>query len=130
MVPRLTQSRYGRSAQNCIYSSRTMHSPPQVPRRDYRDPRTGLGVVLSDVGGMATTDFNLHQVGCLHFRDWNHRGMLSPYWRLHHNVGPGNYIDSKGDRFNLDEDGVVVTPAGVQIDTYGPKTPLHTWIHF
>lgn len=101
-----------------------------IQKRDYRDPRSGLGVVLSGVGATAATDFVLHECGCRRYRDWNHRGIVSPYWRLHYNFGPGNRLIFEGRSFPLDAGAALLTPAGTMFDTDGPRTPLHTWIHF
>jgi AraC family transcriptional regulator, arabinose operon regulatory protein len=97
--------------------------------RDYRDPFTGVGVRLSE-DSAAATDFLIHEAGCLRYRDWNHRGIVSPYWRLHHNFAPGNSVVCDGTVFPLRRDVAVLTPAGVRIDTCGPRVLLHTWIHF
>ena len=100
-----------------------------TPSRDYRDPFTGVGVRLSG-DAAAATDFLIHEAGCLRYRDWNHRGIVSPYWRLHYNFAPGNSVISGGVVYPLHRGVAVLTPAGVRIDTQGPRVLLHTWIHF
>ncbi|MDO8542965.1 MAG: AraC family transcriptional regulator [Opitutaceae bacterium] len=97
--------------------------------RDYRDPFTGVGVRLSG-DSAAATDFLIHEAGCLRYRDWNHCGIVSPYWRLHHNFTTGNSVVCDRSVFPLRPDVAVLTPAGVRIDTCGPRVLLHTWIHF
>ncbi|MEI6467391.1 MAG: hypothetical protein WCQ89_21895, partial [Verrucomicrobiota bacterium] len=97
--------------------------------RDYRDPFTGVGVRLAG-DSAAATDFLIHEAGCLRYRDWNHRGIISPYWRLHYNFAPGNSVVCDGRLYRLHPRMVLLTPAGVRIDTRGPRVVLHTWIHF
>ena len=99
-----------------------------MPRpRDYRDPFTGVGLRLA---GDSAADFLIHEAGCLRYRDWNHRGIVSPYWRLHYNFSPGNSVVSEGTVYPLHPRVAVLTPAGVRIDTSGPRSLLHAWIHF
>lgn len=100
-----------------------------TPHRDYRDPFTGVGVRLAG-DSAAATDFLIHEAGCLRYRDWNHRGIISPYWRLHYNFAPGNSVVCDGRMYRLHPRMVLLTPAGVRIDTRGPRVVLHTWIHF
>lgn len=102
---------------------------PMPHTRDYRDPFTGLGVRLS-AGTPTATDFILHEAGCLRYRDWNHRGIVSPYWRLHHNFTAGNSVACGGRLYPLRPEAALLTPAGVHIDTLGPRAPLHAWLHF
>jgi AraC-like DNA-binding protein len=98
-------------------------------RRDYRDPFTGVGVRLSG-DSVAATDFLIHEAGCLRYRDWNHVGIVSPYWRLHYNSAPGNSVACNEQVYPLRPTVAVLTPAGVRIDTWGPRVLLHTWVHF
>lgn len=100
-----------------------------TPSRDYRDPFTGVGVRLSG-DSAAATDFLIHEAGCLRYRNWNHRGIVSPYWRLHYNFAPGNRVVCEGAVYPLHRTVSVLTPAGVRIDTQGPRVLLHAWIHF
>lgn len=95
--------------------------------RDYRDPFTGLGV-RPPAG--AAGEFVLHEVGCLRYPDWNHRGIVSPYWRLHYNFAPGNDVIGEREVYPLRPDRVVLTPAGVRIDTRGRRAVRHLWVHF
>jgi AraC-like DNA-binding protein len=97
--------------------------------RDYRDPFTGVGLRLSGESA-AATDFVIHEAGCLRYRDWNHHGIVSPYWRLHYNFAAGNSVICNGVVYPLRPQLAVLTPAGVGIDTLGPRVLLHTWIHF
>jgi AraC family transcriptional regulator, arabinose operon regulatory protein len=97
--------------------------------RDYRDPFTGMGLRLAGDSAHAA-DFLIHEAGCLRYRDWNHRGIVSPYWRLHYNYSAGNSVVSDGVLYPLHPRVAVLTPAGVRIETLGPRSLLHTWIHF
>lgn len=97
--------------------------------RDYRDPFTGVGLRLSG-DSVAATDFLIHEAGCLRYRDWNHQHIVSPYWRLHYNFAPGNAVKCGDVVYPLRPKTAVITPAGVRIDTDGPRVPLHLWIHF
>ena len=100
-----------------------------IPHRDYRDPFTGKGQSLSGDSASAT-DFLLHEVGSLRYRDWNHHGVVSPYWRLHCNLAAGNGVICDQILYPLDPGVAVLTPAGVRIHTSGPRVLLHTWFHF
>lgn len=75
-------------------------------------------------------DFLIHEAGCLRYRDWNHQGIVSPYWRLHYNFSSGNSVVSGRTVYPLHPRVAVLTPAGVRIDTLGPRDLLHLWIHF
>ncbi len=97
--------------------------------RDYRDPFTGVGLRLSGKSA-AATDFLIHEAGCLRYRDWNHHDIVSPYWRLHYNFAPGNAVRCDDVLYPLRPGKAVITPAGVRIDTFGPRVLLHLWIHF
>jgi len=99
-------------------------------RRDYRDPHTGLGVNLSSLSAAGATSFLVHECGALDYPDWNHRNIVSPYWRLHHNSTSGNAISCDGREYPLRPDTAVLTPAGVRIDTLGRRTVPHLWIHY
>lgn len=107
------------------FVSNPLHT--MIQTRDYRDPFTGLGTRM-DSG--AATDFLLHEVGCLRYSDWNHRGIVSPYWRLHYNFAPGNAVSCAGRMYPLHPNAVLLTPAGVRIDTRGPRAVRHLWVHF
>ncbi len=98
--------------------------------RDYRDPHTRLGIDLTAFSGAGASSFLVHECGFLHYENWNHRGILSPYWRLHHNFAPGNAVRSDGTEYALDPASVVLVPGGVTLDTLGRKTVPHLWIHF
>ena len=95
-------------------------------RRDYRDPFTGVGVRLSG-DSVAATDFLIHEAGCLRYRDWNHVGIVSPYWRLHYNSTPGNSVACDEKVYPLRPTVAVLTPAGVRIDTRGPRVLPIRW---
>ncbi len=97
--------------------------------RDYRDPFTGVGLRLSG-DSAAATDFLIHEAGCLRYRDWNHHHIVSPYWRFHYNFTPGNAVRCGDVLYPLQPNAAVITPAGVRIDTCGPRVLLHCWIHF
>jgi len=103
--------------------------PRMIPARDYRDPFTGVGRRLSG-DATAATDFLIHEAGCLRYRDWNHQAIVSPYWRLHYNFRSGNSVLCDQVLYPLHSGVAVLTPAGVRIDTSGPRVRLHTWIHF
>lgn len=108
-----------------------MASPsPRPLARDYRDPHTKLGIDLTAFSGVGASSFLLHECGFLHYENWNHRGILSPYWRLHHNFETGNAVRSDGAEFSLDPNSVVIIPGGVALDTLGRETVPHLWIHF
>lgn len=100
------------------------------PVRDYRDPHTGLGVDLSSLSAAGVTSFLVHECGARDYVDWNHRGIVSPYWRLHYNSRAGNAIRCGASEFALDPQTAVLTPAGVRIDTLGRRTVPHLWIHY
>lgn len=98
--------------------------------RDYRDPHTGLGVDLTSLSAAGATSFLVHECGALDYSDWNHREIISPYWRLHHNLLDGNAIRCGKEEFPLRPDSAVLTPADARIDTLGRRTVPHLWIHY
>ncbi len=105
----------------------------EIPRplaRDYRDPHTRLGMDLTAATGAGAASFLVHECGFLRYENWNHRGILSPYWRLHHNFEPGNAVRSDGMEYALEPESMVIVPGGVTLDTLGRKTVPHLWIHF
>ncbi len=99
-------------------------------RRDYRNPftRVGTGFAETDHGGALA--FVVHECGHLRYEDWNHVGIRSPYWRLHHNGAPGNAIRAGGVTYPLRPGAVLLTPAGITFDTIGPRVVPHFWVHF
>lgn len=101
-----------------------------MSERDYRDPHTGIGLDLASMGSSGASSFLVHEVGKCDYEDWNHRGVVSPYWRLHHNSSAGNAIRFGDEEFALRPDRAVLTPAGTPIDTLGRTTVAHLWIHY
>ncbi|MCB1064686.1 MAG: helix-turn-helix transcriptional regulator [Verrucomicrobiae bacterium] len=98
--------------------------------RDYRDPHTRLGIDLTPESGSGASSFLVQECGFRHYENWNHRGIRSPYWRLHHNFEAGNSVRSQGSEYALNPDVVVLIPGGVPLDTLGRKTVPHLWIHY
>lgn len=98
--------------------------------RDYRNPFTRLGPSFADVDQPGGASFLVHECGFLDYEDWNHRGICSPYWRLHHNRARGNAVRCAGVTHPLDPGIVLLTPAGATFDTIGARTVPHFWVHF
>lgn len=103
---------------------------PRPLARDYRDPHTRLGIDLTSQESDGASSFLVHECGFRLYENWNHRDILSPYWRLHHNFAPGNAVRSGGREHPLDPHEILLTPGGVAIDTLGRKTLPHLWIHY
>ncbi len=104
--------------------------PPHTCRRDYRSPFTRLGTSFADMDHGRQPAFVVHECGFMRYEDWNHRGIRSPYWRLHHNGAPGNALRAAGNTFPLEPRSVLITPPGVTFDTIGRRTVPHMWVHF
>lgn len=104
--------------------------PALARRRDYRSPFTRLGTSFADIEHAGPPAFVVHECGFLRYEDWNHLGIRSPYWRLHHNRAPGNALRANGIVYPLEPRAVLVTPRGVTFDTIGRRTVPHLWIHF
>ena len=101
-----------------------------ISGRDYRDPHTGIGFDLAPMSSSGASSFLVHEVGKRNYENWNHRGIVSPYWRLHHNTEPGNLVRFGDEQFALSRERAVLTPAGTPIDTIGRRTVPHLWIHY
>lgn len=99
-------------------------------RRDYRSPFTRLGTSFADIEQTGLPGFVIHECGFCRYKDWNHSGIRSPYWRLHHNRGTGNSLRSNGVNYPIGPRTVLITPPGVIFDTIGRRAVPHLWLHF
>lgn len=104
--------------------------PTPAHSRDYRSPFTRLGITFAEAEHGGAADFVVHECGFLRYAGWNHRGIRSPYWRLHHNSAPGNALRADGVTYPLEPRSVLVTPPGVTFDTIGRRAVPHLWVHF
>lgn len=98
--------------------------------RDYRSPFTQLGRSFLELTQAAGASFIVHECGYMRYENWNHRGIRSPYWRLHYNAEPGNAVAFGDGEYPLTPDAAVLTPADVLFDTVGRRDVPHLWIHF
>ncbi len=115
-------------------------TPPQEKHtflhlRDYRDPHTELGLDFAPFSASTSSSFLLHECGLRRYENWNHRGIRSPYWRVHYNYEPGNAIRvAEGRRrpreFPLEPDSLLLIPEDLSFDTIGRLAVPHLWIHF
>lgn len=79
----------------------------------------------------AALTLRVHDAGCIRLgREWDHRGVCSPYWRLYHNFEVGSAIRVAERRWPLTPRSVLLVPEGVRFDCQARSPVRHLWIHF
>lgn len=104
---------------------------PLAQRSGYTDPRTPHGVSLAGPSRAAGGFFFLHETGWL--REglrWHFPEVLSPFWRLYHNLQPGWRVLHEGRSWPLAPDAVTLIPDGTVFDCLGEPGVPHLWLHF
>ena len=105
--------------------------PPEAGPKRYLNPHTLAGVDLSRQSQVGATSFIVHECGYLgRCRNWNHRSVQSPFFRLIYNFAAGNHIVHAGKRIRLTPAAILVLPEEVKFDGHGPAEPPHLWLHF
>jgi AraC-like DNA-binding protein len=97
----------------------------------YQSPFTRHGVRLGDAPRLGFTTFTIHECG-YHAQgsEWNHPGVLSPFWRLYHNGTPGCHVRFGGEVFPLGPDRLLLIPDATLFDCVCEARAPHLWLHF
>jgi len=105
---------------------------PETPRlARYQSPFTRHGIRLGDAPQLGFTTFVIHECGWLpRVLDWNHPGVLSPFWRLYHNQAPGCHVRFGREIFPLDPEHIVLVPDATLFDCVCVEWAPHLWLHF
>lgn len=99
----------------------------EIDAQRWESPLTPNGLRLGE------PDFTVqvHEAGLRTFgREWDHRGVCSPYWRLYYNFDPGSEVRAEGKTWRLAPERVLLVPEGVVFDCVGGERARHLWIHF
>jgi AraC-like DNA-binding protein len=97
----------------------------------YQSPFTRHGLRLGDAPRLGFTTFVIHECGWLpRGSDWNHPGVLSPFWRLYHNAAPGCSVRFARDTSPLQPDRLVLIPDATPFDCVCETRAPHFWLHF
>jgi AraC-like DNA-binding protein len=97
----------------------------------YHSPFTRHGVRLGDAPQLGFTTFIIHECGWLpRGSDWNHPGVLSPFWRLYFNGAAGCHVRFEGETFPLEPGGLLLIPDATTFDCVCEKRAPHLWLHF
>jgi AraC-like DNA-binding protein len=97
----------------------------------YQSPFTRHGVRLGDAPRLGFTTFTIHECG-YHAQgsEWNHPGVLSPFWRLYYNSAPGCHVHCGGETFPLQPDRLLLIPDATLFDCVCATRAPHLWLHF
>lgn len=101
----------------------------KVDQTLWRNPFTLQGLRLpTAVGGES---FRLHETGVMILdKDWLHREVCSPFWRLFYEFSEGAWVECAGRRHLLDRDCAILLPEGVPFNCGSKEGVSHLWIHF
>ena len=94
-------------------------------------PLTPIGVPLGTLAQGGAPEFLLHEFGhrVIH-PNWNAQGVLSPFWRLYHNAGPGAKVWHDGREFDLDTQHIWLIAENTRFDCQALRPLPHLWLHF
>lgn len=105
--------------------------PRERVKGGYQSPFTRHGIRLGDAPRLGFTTFTIHECGYLpHGSDWNHPGVLSPFWRLYRNGAPGCHVRFGQERFPLAPDHLLLIPDNTPFDCVCEARAPHLWLHF
>ncbi|HSI16076.1 MAG TPA: AraC family transcriptional regulator [Chthoniobacter sp.] len=105
--------------------------PSKRIRGGYQSPFTRHGIRLGDAPRLGFTTFTIHESGYLpHGSDWNHPGVLSPFWRLYRNGAPGCHVRFGRETFPLQPDCLLLIPDNTPFDCVCETRAPHLWLHF
>lgn len=105
--------------------------PRLRPQSGYQSPFTRYGVRLGDAPRLGFTTFVIHECGWLpRGSDWNHDGVLSPFWRLYYNRAAGCHVRFGRETFPLLPDRLLLIPDATNFDCVCEKRVGHLWLHF
>lgn len=105
--------------------------PRPLPRSGYQSPFTSHGVRLGDAPQLGFLTFTIHECGWLpEGSNWNHPHVLSPFWRLYHNLAPGCHVRFGAERFPLHPGTLLLVPEGTPFDCVCETRAPHLWLHF
>jgi len=97
----------------------------------YQSPFTRRGLRLGDAPRLGFLTFVIHECGWLpRGSDWNHPGVLSPFWRLYHNRAPGCQVRFGRETFPLRADRLLIIPDATPFDCVCETRAPHFWLHF
>jgi AraC family transcriptional regulator, arabinose operon regulatory protein len=100
-----------------------------IDRTRWQNPFTEQGLRLpADRGARG---FQIHETGVLRLNgNWQHRSVCSPFWRLFYEFSSGTWVECAGERVELNQERVVLLPAGVPFDCGSQDGVDHLWLHF
>ena len=100
-----------------------------IDRTRWQNPFTEQGLRIPADRG--TGVFQIHETGVLRLDgNWQHRAVCSPFWRLFYEFSSGTWVDCAGERVALNQERVVLLPAGVPFDCGSQDGVDHLWLHF
>jgi AraC-like DNA-binding protein len=96
-----------------------------------KSPLTCIGVRIGKALEASTPQFLIHESGFLPHDtdDWN-KEIISPFWCLWHASTPGNWIESEGERWELEPDSILFAPAQVVYLPHNHHPAPQLWVHF
>ena len=99
----------------------------------YGIPHSGVGMEFAPLDASPVyPTLLLHEAGYLAAnREWNFPGVLSPFWRIYHNLDKGHWIKLDGEMYRLDPDRILIIPDHQLFHCEGQHVKVRSlWLHF